>query len=100
MSEAEFKEKFAGSAVLRAKRRGLARSAALALGNSGNPAACEPLAEALLGDLDPLVRAHAAWALGRLGAAEADSALLRARAAESVPPVRREIDRAVATRRA
>src|SRR5438034_8152820 len=57
----------------RAKRRGLLRNAAVALGNSENPDAVPPLAAALA-DPEPLVRAHAAWALGRLGGARAPAA--------------------------
>jgi epoxyqueuosine reductase len=47
----------------------LARNAAVALGNSGDPSAKEPLLRALGGHKNALVRGHAAWALGRLGAA-------------------------------
>jgi epoxyqueuosine reductase len=47
----------------------LARNAAVALGNSGDPRAKEPLLRALGRHRSALVRGHAAWALGRLGAA-------------------------------
>jgi epoxyqueuosine reductase len=46
----------------------LARNAAVALGNSGDPRAKEPLVRALARHKSALVRGHAAWALGRLGA--------------------------------
>jgi epoxyqueuosine reductase len=46
----------------------------MALGNWGYPAAVPVLARAL-SDPEPLVRAHAAWSLGRVGSAEANSAL-------------------------
>lgn len=59
-----FRSRFRGSPILRAKRHGLARSAAIALGNSPDPAAGEALAAALA-DPEPVVRGAAAWALGR-----------------------------------
>ncbi|MFN2378436.1 MAG: tRNA epoxyqueuosine(34) reductase QueG [Candidatus Binatia bacterium] len=96
MSDAEFRENFHGTALLRPKRRGLARNAAVALANSGNPGAVPYLARALLEHDEPLVRAHAAWGLGELGGAEARAALDAAASREGVAPVRREIDSAVA----
>jgi epoxyqueuosine reductase len=62
-----FRERFRKSPVKRAKRRGLLRNVAVALGNSGDPAK-RPLLETLAGDEDPLVREHARWALERLNA--------------------------------
>ena len=61
----EFNRKFKGSPVQRAKRRGYLRNVAVALGNTGNPAAIPALRQAMLHDFEPLVRAHAAWALER-----------------------------------
>jgi epoxyqueuosine reductase len=90
LDEAGFRRRFGGTAVARAKRRGLLRNAAVALGNSGNPAAV-PVLVAALGDAEPLVRGHAAWALGRLGGRVARAALDRARHAEPQPDVRVEI---------
>jgi epoxyqueuosine reductase len=56
-----------GTALSRVSRARLARNAAIALGNSHDPAAEEPLARALATHGYELVRAHAAWALGALG---------------------------------
>jgi epoxyqueuosine reductase len=67
MSEAEFRETYRGTPVLRTKRAGLARNAAIALGNSRQRAAEAPLSRALLTHTSELVRAHAAWALAALG---------------------------------
>lgn len=64
----EFRRRFADSPIRRARRGGFVRNVVIALGNSGSPEAVAPLTQAL-GDEDPLVRRHAAWALGRLGAA-------------------------------
>jgi epoxyqueuosine reductase len=60
-----------GAAILR-------RNAAVALGNRLDRAAAEPLARALSRDPHPIVRGHAAWALGRLAN---DAALLSLRTA-------------------
>jgi epoxyqueuosine reductase len=56
----------------RAKLRGLKRNAAVVLGN------CEasenaPSLIAALTDAEPLVRVHAAWALDRIGSADASA---------------------------
>lgn len=96
MSEEEFRAQYLETPMGRPKRRGLARNAAIALGNSGNPAAVPFLARALRGHSEPLVRAHAAWALGRLPAAESVLQLQAAHRGEGVPPVRREIEAALA----
>ncbi|HEY3121734.1 MAG TPA: tRNA epoxyqueuosine(34) reductase QueG [Vicinamibacteria bacterium] len=60
-----FRALFRKSAVKRAKRRGLLRNVAIAIGNSGD-AARRPALERLSRDQDPVVREHAAWALARL----------------------------------
>ncbi len=61
-----FRRRYGRTAIRRTKRRGLLRNAAIALGNSGNPAAVPILAAVLANEPEALVRAHAAWALGRL----------------------------------
>jgi epoxyqueuosine reductase len=61
-----FRERFRGTPIKRAKRRGLARNAAIALGNAG--ASREALQNAAQSDPDPLVREAAEWALGRVAA--------------------------------
>jgi epoxyqueuosine reductase len=65
MDEAAFRTRFRGSAMSRARRAGLARNAALVLGNRGDRAAVPALRRAL-DDPDPGVRSAAAWALARL----------------------------------
>ena len=67
MSQPEFSAAVKGSPMKRAKRRGLARNAAAALGNLGTMADM-PAPEAALQHDEPLVREHAAWALVRLQA--------------------------------
>jgi epoxyqueuosine reductase len=65
MSQKEFSARFKGSAMKRAKRRGLARNAAVVLGNVGTRDDVLLLQAALAHD-EPVVREHAAWALVRL----------------------------------
>jgi epoxyqueuosine reductase len=65
LSEEEFRRCFRGTALLRSKRRGLLRNAALMLGNIGGPAALPALRRALADD-EPLVREAAAWAIQQI----------------------------------
>jgi epoxyqueuosine reductase len=90
----EYVERFRGSPMKRAKLEGLQRNAAVAMGNRRESRYVEPLAEALR-DGVPLVRGHAAWALGRIGGDEAWTALETALAAEGDEEVRGEIRRAL-----
>ncbi|NIN70789.1 MAG: tRNA epoxyqueuosine(34) reductase QueG [Gemmatimonadetes bacterium] len=74
LSEKEFAARFTDTPLARAKRRGLLRNVAVALGNWADPAAIPALVDALNDD-DPLVRGHAAWALGRIDRPETAKAL-------------------------
>jgi epoxyqueuosine reductase len=85
-----FHRRFRPSPVKRAKRCGLLRNAAVALGNWGDRSVVAPLAKAL-GDDEPLVRGHAAWALGQIASSQAQLALAQALTAEADPWVREEI---------
>jgi len=97
LDDAGFSRRFSASAIKRTKRRGLARNVAVVLGNTGNPEAGPHLARALENDPEPLVRAHAAWALGRIGGAPSRRALDRARAREPDGATAAEIDAALTT---
>jgi len=74
LTQEEFSRIFRGSAVKRAKWRGLVRNACVALGNSGVARGSEAhahivaLLERLAGSDDPLIAEHAQWAMKRLGA--------------------------------
>jgi epoxyqueuosine reductase len=70
-----------GSAIRRAGRAGFARNVCVALGNWGSPEAV-PVLKRALADREPLVRGHAAWALGRLGGAAAREGLSGATSSE------------------
>ncbi|HSL71088.1 MAG TPA: tRNA epoxyqueuosine(34) reductase QueG [Longimicrobiales bacterium] len=91
MDEAEWDRFSRGSAIRRAKRSGFLRNVAVALGNSGDPKAVPALAGALR-DVEPLVRGHAAWALGTIGSAEARNVLIHRLQQETDGYVREEID--------
>jgi epoxyqueuosine reductase len=62
----------------------------VALGNIGDPQAIPALIKALHDD-EPLIRGHAAWALGRIGGEQAIQALREARETEGDAEVRKEI---------
>jgi epoxyqueuosine reductase len=64
MDEAEFQERFRGSAIRRAKWRGLVRNALIVAGNRADPR-YRPLIERFLHHPDPMLRSHAEWALKR-----------------------------------
>lgn len=66
MQQEEFRSRFRGSPVRRAKLTGLRRNAVIAMGNSGN-AKFRPTLKKLAEDSDPIVADHAQWALGKLG---------------------------------
>ena len=65
MDEASYREAFRGSAMKRAKLRGLKRNAAIVLGNVGSVEDIERLRRAA-DDADPMIREHAEWAIDRI----------------------------------
>ncbi len=81
--------------LVRPKRRGLVRNAAIVAGNQRKPESVQPLSRVLLGDSDPIARSHAAWALGRFSDPEAHSMLLQAQSSEQDPQVMAEIKAAL-----
>jgi epoxyqueuosine reductase len=92
LSEAEFRERLELSPLQRAQRPGLLRNAAVVLGNSGEGRWVPLLSHVLRTETEPLVRGHAAWALGELGGRWASRALAVARKTESAPYVIEEIE--------
>ncbi len=85
-----------GSAIRRSGRAGFARNVCVGLGNWGSRAGVPVLSRALA-DPEPLVRAHAIWALGRVGSAEAMSALSEHASAETDACVLEELSAALVT---
>ena len=71
-------------------KRYLQRNAAVALGNSGQEEAVEPLGSAMQ-DSDELIRGHAAWALGKIGGRQARQLLESSLAKETSPYVQEEM---------
>jgi epoxyqueuosine reductase len=69
MDDEAFRQTFRGSPIKRARRRGLARNAALAAANAGRVEARPVLERAASEDPDPVVRDAAGWALRRLPSA-------------------------------
>ena len=65
LEEDEFRDHWTGTPLRRATRSGLRRNAAVVLGNLGDPDSLPALTSAL-DDPDPIVREHAAWAIGRI----------------------------------
>jgi epoxyqueuosine reductase len=86
-----FNQKYRHSAIKRPKRRGYLRNVAVALGNLHAPQATPRLVQILHDESEPLVRAHAAWALGQIGGTEARNNLESALGEELDLTVRQEI---------
>jgi epoxyqueuosine reductase len=94
LDEEGFRRRFRGSPVKRPKRRGLLRNVCVALGNWRDPVAVPALARAVR-DPEPLIRGHAAWALGRIATDEAHQELEQALRVEEDEWVREELRRSV-----
>ena len=94
LDEEEFRRRFRGSPILRAKRKGLLRNVAVALGNAKSHEAVPALIRAL-DDEETLVRGHVAWALGQIGLPKGISALQKRLRIESDPTVKMEIEDAI-----
>jgi epoxyqueuosine reductase len=91
LSPQDFNRKFKGNPIKRAKRRGYLRNVAVALGNSNSAVSVPQLTKSLTEDPEPLVRGHAAWALGKIGGEQVKQALEKATLEEEDPFVVEEI---------
>jgi len=89
LDDAAFRARFRESALWRTRRAGLLRNVCIALGNVADRGSVPALAGAL-DDPEPLVRGHAAWALGRLGGTAARAALTKTLSREGDAWVRDE----------
>jgi len=85
-----FREVFRASPIKRGRRAGLLRNVCVALGDWGVEDAVPVLVTAI-SDVAPMVRGHAAWALGRVGSPAAREALSSRLAEESDPFALEEI---------
>lgn len=70
ISAQEFNQRFKGTPVKRAKRRGYMRNVATALGNIGDMHTL-PVLQNAMNDEEPLVREHARWAIEKINQREA-----------------------------
>lgn len=93
LDEARYQNEFTGTAMRRATLSGMRRNAAVVLGNRGDDRAL-PALLAALGDADPVVRGHSAWAIARI--AGKHPALEAALTAEDDPRVADELRGALA----
>jgi epoxyqueuosine reductase len=93
LDDAAFRQVFSGSPVKRVGRDRFVRNVLIAVGNSGE-AALAAVAEELLDDPSPLVRAMAVWALARLRPAVFARLRGAGREKESDPGVRAEWEQA------
>lgn len=75
LRSSEFKRRYARTAMGWRGAAVLRRNAAVALGNALDRSAVLALAQALRDDPHPMVRGHAAWALGRIGSPSAIESL-------------------------
>ena len=94
MTQEAFSRRFKGSPIKRAKRRGFLRNVLVAIGNWGSQRAVPALRDALADD-EPLVRSHAAWALGRIGGDAAKRTLQKRLTVETEQDVITEIQDAL-----
>ena len=65
LDNAQFKKRFAGSPILRTKRRGFLRNVCVALGNVGDESTLPALQKAAA-DAEPLIAEHARWAIWQI----------------------------------
>lgn len=94
LDAAALRARFRRTPLLRNGHSGLLRNVCVALGNWANPAAVPALSRRLA-DPEPLLRGHAAWALGRIFDAAARHALDQAWRRETDPDARLEISLAL-----
>ena len=94
LSEEEFRARFQGTSIMRAKRVGLQKNACVALGNNRDEAGVPALVSTLK-NAEPLVRGHAAWALGQIATPEATKRLEQSTTSETDPYVLEEIEAAL-----
>jgi epoxyqueuosine reductase len=91
--DAAFTKKFAGTALMRAKREGLLRNAAVVAGNTRAQSVLEDLEIAVCEDPSPIVRLHALWSHMRISTAEGSEA--RRRSQNLLEGARRDPDQSV-----
>lgn len=91
LSVEEFRKQFKKSPIKRTKRRGLLRNTVVAMGNSGETEFLPHVIECL-NDEEPLIRAHAVWALWKIEGPKSKDILSCLRESETDETVTEEID--------
>ena len=94
ITQSDFSKKYKGSPIKRTKWKGFLRNVIVAVGNWGSPTAVPALKKALISD-EPMIRGHAAWALGKIGGENATIALENQLIYENHPDVITEINDAL-----
>ncbi|MNH97280.1 Epoxyqueuosine reductase [compost metagenome] len=94
LSNREFKEQFGSSSAAWRGKKPIQRNAVIALGNFKEAGAVPKLTEIVLKEARPELRGSAAWALGRIGGAEALAAVKLALQKEEDATVREMLERA------
>lgn len=92
MRSATFKRRYRASAMGWRGAAVLRRNAAVAVGNALDRSTVGALARSMATDPHPMVRGHAAWALGRIGSPAAEGALRARREREADAGVCQEIE--------
>lgn len=96
ISAGEFRKHVGPTTAGWIRRTRIRRNAVIAAGNAGDPAVLGELV-ASMADPEPIIRGHAAWALGQIGAGQARAALEKALPAEDDPQAAAEIRLALET---
>lgn len=94
LTDAQFLREFGTTPLARPGREGMARNAAIALGNSRDPQWIPVIAKGLT-DLSPIVRGACAWALGQIGTSESIGKLRAHSKTETEETVLNELDAAL-----
>ena len=82
LDDTSFKKRFAGTPMLRTKRRGLLRNVCVALGNVADKTAL-PALEKASRDREPLIAEHAKWAIEKIRGGK--SRLISSQEQNSIP---------------
>jgi len=94
ISEEEFRKSFADLDWYKPELKFLQRNVIVALGNIGDPVSLSVLSR-MLRNQEGMIRAHAAWAIGRIGGSKAKQLLRSAFRKERESYVKKEIDNAL-----
>ncbi|MDN4592351.1 tRNA epoxyqueuosine(34) reductase QueG [Polycladomyces subterraneus] len=95
LSNREFRERFGDMAGSWRGKKPIQRNAIIALAHFRDRTAVPLLSRLLKEDPRPVIRATAAWALGKIGGDDAKNALMQAEREETEAEVRKEVENAI-----